>query len=475
MMFEKLVEVAREIHRSEEGAVAIQMALMLTLMLGMAGLATDFGFVLYKQRQMQSAADAAAFSAAVASYKGYPNYITEGSAVAGAYSFSSQPAFVNGQNLVTVTVQRPVSPPASAASAANPLAVQVIIKQTLTLPLVGAVCALIPGATCSGTINAQAQAVAAVTNVGACATSSPDSPCTCVLALNGSASPAVAIGNGATLALKACGMQVCSNNATNALSVTGGATLNLLSSTGAVLPDNKVQSVSVVGGVTFNGGSHNNSITTCISCVTGAKACAASADPYYQVPNQTAPTGCGLGTSLNYAYHSGNPAYTLSPGVWCNGVTFGGGMTFKLNPGVYYVNAGAFDVGGGATLTGTGVTIVLTGSGTNYANVNIEGGAVLNLTAPTSGATAGIAFFGDERAPATVQNTFGGGASANITGALYFPTEQVTMNNGVSNPSSCTQLIAGQITFQGGANFSRNCPTGTSPIGSSTGAPSLLE
>ena len=104
------------------------------VMLGMAGLAIDIGFALYKQRQMQSAADAAAFSAAIAKSAGYPAaFSTE------AYAVAGQVGFVNGSNLVTVTVNNPpVSPPASAADAANASAVQVIIQQPQTLPLVGA-------------------------------------------------------------------------------------------------------------------------------------------------------------------------------------------------------------------------------------------------------------------------------------------------------------------------------------------------
>jgi hypothetical protein len=62
----------------------------------------------------------------------------------------------------------------------------------------------------------------------------------------------------------------------------------------------------------------------------------------------------------------------------------------------------------------------------------------------------------------------------NITGALYFPTETVQFQNGISNPTGCTQLIAGIIRFSGGAQFSNNCAgTGTGSIGG--GATTLVE
>ena len=73
-------------------------------------------------------------------------------------------------------------------------------------------------------------------------------------------------------------------------------------------------------------------------------------------------------------------------------------------------------------MNGTGVTIILTSSTSgNYATVTIDNGATVTLSAPTSGTTAGIVFFGDRRASATNSNNFGGGAAVNITGAVYFP------------------------------------------------------
>ena len=130
-------------------------------------------------------------------------------------------------------------------------------------------------------------------------------------------------------------------------------------------------------------------------------------------------------------------------------------------------------------MNGTGVTIVLTGSASDghtppYANVTIGNGATVTLSAPTSGATSGILFFGDPNAPVSNSSNFGGGAVMKLTGAIYFPSETVVFDNGISNPSGCTQLIAGVIQFQGGANFSNNCAgTGTSAIGG--GATALVE
>ena len=88
------------------------------------------------------------------------------------------------------------------------------------------------------------------------------------------------------------------------------------------------------------------------------------------------------------------------------------------------------------TASGTsGTTIVLTSStSSGYATANINGGATLNLTAPTTGATMGLAFFQDRNAPTagTSANTFNGGGTQNIVGAIYFPNQGVTYAGGAT-------------------------------------------
>ena len=174
----KFVARVRSVTRSQDGTVAIHMALTLASLLGMAGLATDVGLVLYQQRQMQAAADAAAFSAALALSTGNPSYETEAKAVAG------QNGFVSGANGATVTVNNP--PVSPAADAGNADAVQVIITQTQAT--------LFAGVVSSGPFNISAQAVAA-----AIPTSSP----ACVLALSSSAG-GVQLSGGTSISAPSC-------------------------------------------------------------------------------------------------------------------------------------------------------------------------------------------------------------------------------------------------------------------------------
>ena len=459
-MLTRIAAVARNILQSDRGAVAIQIALMMPVLIGIGALAIDIGYALFVQRQLQSAADGAAFSAAIAKSTGHPAaFSTE------AYAVTGQVGFVNGANGVAIFVHNPpVNPPASATDAANASAIQVIIQQTLTLPLVSAACSLIPGGGCSGAFTVGAQAVAIPGTAGG------GGGC----ALQKDPTTGVTISNGATVDLVGCGLDVCSTVTTgnNALSMSGGTHLNLC--TTAACTSFSSASVSVAGAASVTNGAQINNVGSCQAptCTTSTP-CAAGLDPYASVTMPTMPGGCSNGTAQNYA-HSNSGLQTLNPGVWCNGVSFTNDAQIKLNPGVYYVNGGNFNVGGAVQMTGTGVTIILTGSGSNYANATIGNGANVTLSAPTTGTTAGLAFVGDPNAPAsTPTSSFGGGAHMSVTGALYFPTETVQFTNGISNPSGCTQLIAGTMVFNGGASFNSNCPgTGTQNISSSV--PSAL-
>ena len=105
------------------GVTSTLMALSFMGMLGFAGLATEVGLWYVKKRSMQSAADSAAFSAAIALSTGL--FQTEAQSVAGTYGF------VDGSGGTTVTVNNPpTSGPNTSASA-----VEVTISQPQTFTI----------------------------------------------------------------------------------------------------------------------------------------------------------------------------------------------------------------------------------------------------------------------------------------------------------------------------------------------------
>src|SRR5262249_29904845 len=192
----------------------------------------------------------------------------------------------------------------------------------------------------------------------------------CVLALDSKASAAT-YGNGTTnVNLIACSLYVNSSSS-SALDIVGGASLS-------------AYSASIVGNFVDSGG---GSITTAHGLNTGTTP---AADPYQNVPIPPY-AGCNY---TSFKAPKNGPA--LSPGVYCNGPGIPANANVTLSPGTYIIDRGSFSVAGGATVSGNGVTIVLTDSGgTTPAVVSINGGATINLSAPTSGATAGLAFMQD--------------------------------------------------------------------------------
>ena len=189
-------------------------------------------------------------------------------------------------------------------------------------------------------------------------------------------------------------------------------------------------------------------------------------DPYADVP---APdyTGC------NYTNESisGGATRTYSTGaaptVFCGGLQVNSNGWANFNPGVYIIK-GKLNFAGGAHIRGSGVTLYLTGGA---ANVQINGGADVQLVAPSTGPTAGLVLFQDRNAPSG-SVSINGGADQIYTGALYFPGQTVSFNGGTSVSSGeCLQIVAGVIQFSGNSKLSLD---GCYGYGVRLGAPSRL-
>jgi hypothetical protein len=143
-----------------------------------------------------------------------------------------------------------------------------------------------------------------------------------------------------------------------------------------------------------------------------------------------------------------------------------------LKPGTYFLS-GDMKINANAKITGTGVTIVMLGS----SSVTMNGNATVQLSAPTTGVTSGILFWGDRANTATVSNKFNGTASltdptlnSSLTGALYFPTQEVNYLGNFSQPGgTCMQVVAKTIQWSGNTNVKADCTSAGMkklPIGS---------
>jgi hypothetical protein len=410
--------LARRLAEDRSGATAVFVGLAMMAVLGFVALGIDVGSWYSLRRQTQNAADSAAFSAATAMTAGAGDAAAQARAVAAAYGFTQ------GVDGATVTVN---TPPAAGAYASDTAAVEVILTRPaphLFTRLFG--------------VGASAIAGRAVGHEGAPGTA-------CVLALHSTASASALETGSANVQLNGCSL-FSNSSSTAAFELKGAASVSALS-------------VGMVGGYSV---SNNAVLSTTQGVKTGQQALA---DPYANVPIPSY-SGCTYNSaSLSSGTYSTS---NTSPTVFCNGLTLNSGVKVTLNPGVYVIDRGALQINGGATLTGTGVTLVLTSStGSNYATASINGNSTVNLSAPTTGPTAGMVFYQDRNAPSGGSDTFNGGSTQVLSGAVYFPNQSLVFTGGSSTATSgCTQLVSGSVVFEGNSTLALNCAgTGVRPAG----------
>ncbi|HRK70033.1 MAG TPA: hypothetical protein PLA85_00485 [Micropepsaceae bacterium] len=147
---------------------------------------------------------------------------------------------------------------------------------------------------------------------------------------------------------------------------------------------------------------------------------------------------------------NGNGAQTLSPGRYCGGGNLKGTKTFSS--GVYVMDGGTFRINANAVVTGSEVVFFLT----NGATVDFNGNATITLSAPTTGAYAGILFFSD-RDNASASNKFNGTAATSLTGAIYMPSQEVEFLGNFSGNNGCLRIVSYTLKFTGSSNMNADC------------------
>jgi len=253
--------------QDDRGSVAVLTALAMTVLMGFAGLAIDVGLWQVAQRNMQGAADQAAFSAVIAASAG-----GGASPTTQAKGITASMGFVDGQAGVTVAVN---NPPSQGNYTANNLAWEIIIQQPQPMWFTQLFLSSAPTASKRAVALAQGGF--------------------CLIALDPSASKALNISGSAAVDVSTCNVYVNSTDS-NALNLSGGATLTA--------DDAYIVGNDCGGGC--SGLSVSNTLKTSATAI---------ADPY---ASRTAPT-VGACTSSAGSYSG-----TISPDVYCGGITASG-------------------------------------------------------------------------------------------------------------------------------------------------------
>jgi len=381
-------------------------AFSLIALCALVGLAADTGYFFDCKRQMQTAADAAALAGAEQLRRG-----GNGQIVSAADAAAASNGFTNNVSGTSIAVH---IPPSSGYYTSDGSYVEAIISQTRPTLFMGILG--LPSAKVS------ARAVAGV----------QDSP-NCIYALSQTGTGLATNGSGSSLSA-ACGI-VVNSSAASALNAGSGAVFGT--------------SVAVTG--TYSGSCSSSDPS---GCRTGVPP---QPDPLAQLADPQF-SGCDFGAP-NPVNVSGG-VVTLNPGVYCNGISIGSGASVTFQPGVYILNGGGLSVSGNSTIQGTGVTFYNTARGNySYGPVNLTGGTLGFLNAPTSGPTGGILFFQDRTiTPKSGKSTnvIAGSSNLNFTGTFYFPTTDLTFSGGGQVSANYTIFVARTITVGGNTTLSAN-------------------
>jgi hypothetical protein len=236
-------------------------------------------------------------------------------------------------------------------------------------------------------------------------------------------------------------------------------------------------SVSTAGCVNINGSHTIGESPQPSGCtVDGISLCT---ENYTQNSGQVANPYAGTTIPTTGPPQSGCPSNTCSPGVYTD-LRLNGGGTYTLNPGIYILqssggNNAALQVGQGTatTVNGTGVTLVFTNgypSRLNKPMMDIGSNGTLNLTAPTSGSTAGFVIMGDPAMPIGTLFDTSSNPNSTFSGTIYLPNADLQWGGNPVTAGNCLQIITNTITMHGDTNLSNaGCAAlgpGQKPIGS---------
>ena len=306
----------------------VYIAVLMPVLLLFCGLVVDVGQMEISRLQAQSASDAAALGGALEVERAASRYVAAGKGDA------SLNGFTDGSNGTTVTVQLV---PTYGDYQGFYDAVQATVTHQVGLTFLSA------AGISTGTVSAQSTALIA--------------PCAYVL-----------------------------NGFNHAQTVFTGTSATV----------NSTCPWYIYGSGTIDSASTFNSLATNITGTAAATTWNASGGPppRYNVAPITDPLAGLTQPAFSSCQTNGesvpaNTTRTLSPGVYCGGITIASGSTVTLSPGLYIITGGMSVQG--STVTGTGgVTLFFTtGGGSSYGTVSFTN-STLNLIAPVSSSNPGI-------------------------------------------------------------------------------------
>jgi hypothetical protein len=142
---------------------------------------------------------------------------------------------------------------------------------------------------------------------------------------------------------------------------------------------------------------------------------------------------------------------SLSPGVYCGGLTIEVHSTANLAPGTYIIKDGKLFIRSHSTVSANNVTFYLVGS----SSLEIESGAKVDLVAPATGALKSMAIVQNKNSNPGITNIITSGGDVNITGAYYSPSQQLRVwaNGDMNTNSPYFPMVVDKFEMSGNATL----------------------
>ena len=398
----KTVSFLKKLGKSESGNVLILVGLTMPLLVGLAGLGTDTVQWTLTKQQLQRSADSAALNGAFAK--------TQSESVT-ANANRDLTKTLDGFEGVGIIVE---NAPSAGAFAGNTRAVKVILTYSKALPFSSLFLSNPP--------TIKAEAIAAVLNNGDY----------CVISLEDTNTTGIIFTGNSTVDL-GCGV---ASNATGSAAVSADGSTYVVASP-----------VAAVGNVPASSNYKTGTVLVPYS-IPQRDPFASLSDPTNSLPNPCSGGALTVGTRENIS---------IAPGCYTKIDVRG---ELRMTPGTYYIKGGNFETNSQSKITANGVTIIMTGVGTAIGQVNMNGGASITMSAPTSGSFKGVLFYKDRDAPSSFNDVFNGGASGSFLGAIYMPSQTVTLSGNSSFTTDCLQIVSRKVVMTGNTTITNDCPVG---------------
>jgi Flp pilus assembly protein TadG len=134
---------------------------------------------------------------------------------------------------------------------------------------------------------------------------------------------------------------------------------------------------------------------------------------------------------------------TLTPGVYCGGLTVLALAKVILEPGTYVFTGGPVIVEGLASISGTGVTLFFS----DVSAMVLGETSVVRLSASTSGPLAGLLIFGSRQQSELITHTILSRNAQHFVGTVYLPRNTLLIDGSanIGSQSAYTAIVARRV------------------------------